>query len=213
MVEVVKVAFVGTSCIGKSSLLDACREELGDDALFVSEAAREWFSLHPNTTDRFGVAAQGKVQALALQKEKDAHELAASQPGRLPIILCDRSVLDAPVYVYSQGDETGAQELLNRVRSWLPTYSKILLLDPVDVAYSPDDIRAEDEATRQLFHGAFLDFFDANDVDYQLLSGTLTDRLGQVQSLLNAQLHNYTLRPTPAAAKRPGQLPAGRPAC
>jgi nicotinamide riboside kinase len=185
MSEVVKVAFVGTSCIGKTSLLEACRASLGDEALYVDEAAREWFMLHPEVADRFGVLAQGEVQALALQKEKKAHELSAGQAGRYSAILCDRSVLDAPVYVHSQGNTVGAQELLGRVRSWLPTYDRIFLLDPVDVPYSPDDIRTEDKATRQLFHDAFRDFFRANELPYWLLSGSTTERLCQVKAFID----------------------------
>lgn len=187
MVEVTKVAFVGTSCIGKTTLLEACRTDLGDSALFVDEAAREWFTLHPDATDRFGVSAQGDVQALALQKERKAHARAASHLGRFSAILCDRSVLDAPVYVHSQGDELGAQELLGRVRTWLPTYSRIFLLDPSDVPYVQDDIRAEDEATRQLFHDAFLGFFQDNELPYELLSGNPDERFNQVHDFVSKQ--------------------------
>jgi nicotinamide riboside kinase len=189
MAEVTKVAFVGTSCVGKTSLLEACHSKLGDEALYVNEAAREWFTLHPDVTDRFGVSAQGEVQALALQKEKKAHELVASHLGQYSAILCDRSVLDAPVYVRSQGDNIGAQELLGRVQGWLATYGRIFLLDPADVPYAADDIRTEDEATRQLFHEAFLDFFDTNELAYELLSGSPDERFSQVQAFISGQNH------------------------
>jgi nicotinamide riboside kinase len=182
MSEVVKVAFVGTSCVGKSTLLDACEGAVGTKAVLVNEAAREYFTVHPNSTDRFAFAAQSEVQALALQKEKAAHQQAL-QLGKAAII-CDRSVLDAPVYVSSQGDSDGALTLLGRVQFWLPSYSRIYLLNPADVPFAPDEVRDEDEATRQLFHETFLDFFAANSIPYELLSGNVSERFHRVSEFI-----------------------------
>lgn len=142
----------------------------------VDEAAREYFSANPHVTDRFSVEIQGKVQALAFAKEQQAHEQ-AKQIDHAVALVCDRSVLDAPAYVYSQGDKAGAEELLKRVRSWILTYSSIFLLDPNDVPYKTDNVRKEDEATRQLFHQGFIDLFEGNDIPYELLSGSINQRL------------------------------------
>lgn len=182
MSEVTKMAFVGTSCVGKSTLLEACREQLGPQTVIVEEAARELFTAHPEITERFAVEAQEQVQDLALQKEVTAHKRAEGL-GRA-VILCDRSVLDAPVYVYSQGDELGAEKLLDKVRLWLPSYNKIWLLDPTDVPYTTDAIRDEDESTRQLFHDAFLDFFTRHKIPFDLLSGSVGARISQVSGFV-----------------------------
>jgi nicotinamide riboside kinase len=182
MGEIVKVAFVGTSCIGKSSLLSICDERIGEKILPVSEAAREYFVAHPDVTDRFSFAAQSEVQVLAFQKEKAAHKQ-ASYLGKTAIV-CDRSVLDAPVIVNSQGDTDGALILMERATSWLPTYDKIYLLDPADVPFAADNVRDEDEATRQLFHDTFLGFFAAHNIAYTLLSGDKEERFGQISSFI-----------------------------
>jgi predicted ATPase len=96
--------------------------------------------------------------------------------GHTVALICDRSVLDAPTYVYSQGDRKGAQTLLNKVRPWIATYSTLFLLDPLDIAYATDDVRSESESTRQLFHEAFIDFFQKNGIHYELLSGSVGER-------------------------------------
>ena len=185
MGEIGKFAYIGTSCIGKSTLLEHSTLLNGGDVILVDEAAREYFAANRDVANRFSVETQGKVQALALVKEQAA-QARASQTGRDVAIICDRSVLDAPAYVYSQGDVDGANQLLERVRLWLPTYSAIFLLDPADVLYEPDPIRDESEATRQLFHTAFLEFFDANGIPYELLSGSPDERLAVVSNRIAA---------------------------
>jgi nicotinamide riboside kinase len=179
MSEVGKFAYVGTSCIGKTTLLERSLSLNNGNVLLVGEVAREYFASHPHVTDRFSAETQGEVQALALAKEKKTHTQARLM-SRAVALLCDRSVLDAPAYVYSQKDMNGAQVLLDRVSSWVPTYSTIFLLDPADIPYVADDIRDESEATRQLFHEAFLDFFNKNGIPYELLSGSIDERLNIV---------------------------------
>ena len=98
--------------------------------------------------------------------------------------MCDRSVIDAVVYVRSQGDIKGAEELLKRVEFWLPTYHKFLLLNPSDVPYETDDIRQETPEARQKFHDAFLNFFEETGIPYELLSGTKDERIRRVTKIL-----------------------------
>jgi nicotinamide riboside kinase len=177
-----KIAFVGTSCIGKTTLLEEIRQRLGANrtAVFVREAARVFFTLNPLVRERFSVQAQAQVQALALQQEREAHATSAR------LIFCDRSVMDAVAYLRAEGDRTGARELLERIRFWLPTYSAFALLDPGDIHYQSDAIRQEDEATRQRFHHAFLDFFREEQLAYTLFTGTLEERIVQCNQLLVA---------------------------
>lgn len=172
-----KIAFVGTSCVGKTTLIDTLRNN--PNVAIVEEAARIFFTQNPQIVERFSAHTQGQVQALALKNEQIAHKSGAS------IIVCDRSVIDAVVYVRSQGDKKGAEELLDRVKFWLPTYNKFLLLDPSDIPYTKDDIRQESEEVRQGFHNAFLEFFKDTDIPYELLSGTIGKRTKRINQIIN----------------------------
>ena len=128
-----KFALVGTSCVGKSTLLIALEKKLqkqfpSKNIAIVPEAARSYFSKHKTNTP-FGFSPQSEIQSLAKRTEESV------QKDNPDIILCDRSVIDSPAYVSTVGDTKGAQRLLNNIIDWLPTYSHIFLLDPKDVPY------------------------------------------------------------------------------
>jgi predicted ATPase len=177
----IKVAFMGTCCVGKTTLL----EHLGDDSellprsVFVPEAARLFFSRNQVSDDqRRTVTTQGKIQSMALVLEAQAFQ------SESQFIFCDRSVLDAAVYTYFDGNLTDAERLYRRINFWVPTYNMLYLLDPKNVPYQPDEIRLEDEATRNGIHQAYLEFFDKYGIEYQLLSGNTMVRANQVKGFL-----------------------------
>ena len=172
-----KIAFVGTSCTGKTSLVEACKQQI-PNVVIVEEADRMWLQLHTEVTDRFGFAAQASVQQLAIQLEQ------AAEVGGGKLIICDRSVLDPAAYLFGLGDRAGAEKLYEIARPLIAHYDKIFLLDPRDVPYKTDEIRTEDEATRQLFHAGFVQFFELYQVPYELLSGNHASRLRQVKTVL-----------------------------
>lgn len=176
-----KIAFIGTSCIGKTTIVEEYRQRFVGDphTVVVEEAARAFFTQNPDVVDRFSVNAQERVQALALKSEQNAHDAGAK------LILCDRSVIDAVVYTRANGDREGADRLLEKVKFWLPTYHKFLLLDPADVPYQADDVRQEDEQLRQGFHNAFLEFFQESGIPFELLSGTVEQRIVRVDEIIN----------------------------
>lgn len=180
--EPIKIAFIGTSCIGKTTLLNHFRTtDLGLRVTIVDEAARDFFQEN-DVPDRFSAETQKRVQALALTREREAH-------ANLPppdIILCDRSVIDAVAYVKATGDEKGALQLLSDVQFWLSTYTHFLLLDPADIPYEQDEIRQEDPETRMRFHQAFLDFFAETEIPCELLSGTVEERVARIETILSA---------------------------
>ncbi len=178
--KIKKFAFVGTSCTGKTSLIEHFKNTYSGNqsVVFIPEAARIFFTQNPQIADRFSVTVQGAVQALTLKNEQEAHQ------SGVKIILCDRAVIDAIVYVSSQGDTKGASELLKKVEFWLPTYSKFFLLDPADIPYETDDIRQETPETRQKLHDAFLNFFEETGIPYELLSGTIEERIRKVKRIL-----------------------------
>lgn len=101
------------------------------------------------------------------------------------LIFCDRSVLDAVVYVRAAGDHQGAGHLFERVHTWTATYAHLLLLDPVGIDYVTDGIRQEDRTLRQRFHNAFLQFFQETALPYELLSGSFPERCHRIDDLLN----------------------------
>ena len=79
-------------------------------------------------------------------------------------------------------------ELLDRVKFWLPTYNKFLLLNPTDVPYQTDEVRQESEQVRQGFHNAYLEFFEESGIPYELLSGTLEQRVERVDEILSEKI-------------------------
>lgn len=174
-----KIAFMGTSSVGKTTTLEAARERFPDVA-FVGEAARDFFARN-TVPDRFSAETQGKIQAMALENEKTAHESGAR------VIFCDRSVLDAVVYTREHGDPEGAEELFRRVQFWLPTYDRFLLLDPADIPYEQDDIRTESEEKRNSFHRVFVEFFEEKGIPYEILSGTIEERMKRIEEIVSSE--------------------------
>lgn len=174
-----KVAFVGTSCIGKTALLEHYQERYrGDDSVaFVEEAARTFFT-HNEVQDRFSEETQGSVQELALSLERQAHASGAST------LYCDRSVIDASAYVRAQGDLDGSRRLLERVTFWLPSYCAIILLSPADIPYATDKVRTESAESREKFHQGFLETFEEASIPYHLVGGTLLERARQIDTIV-----------------------------
>ena len=176
-----KIAFVGTMSIGKTTIFDHYRRKFSGDptVAFVEEAARRYFRDHPEIVDRFAKDPQGEIQQLALSDEQKAHASGAR------IITCDRAVIDAVVYVRANGDRQGSEDLLKRVEFWLPTYHKFLLLDPVGVPFVADEVREEDEEKkRQHFHNVFIELFGEKKIPYELVSGTLEERIARIDEIL-----------------------------
>jgi nicotinamide riboside kinase len=178
-----KYAFVGSGCVGKTTLLQHFQAKLAQrrDVVFVEEAARDYLALH-NVESRFGAEAQGRIQGLALSRERSALE------GGPRMILCDRSVLDAVVYTRALGDLRGAKTLYDRIAAWIPTYSEIFLLDPKGVPYVDDDVRTEGDDLRMRFHRTFLEVMSEEEVAFRLLSGALSERISAVEDALASDL-------------------------
>ena len=168
-----KIAFVGTSCVGKTSLFESLRKKYQKNSkiYFVEEAARVYYLTHPQVRNRFAFITQSQIQKQAQQLETEA------QRSLTRIIICDRSVLDAAAYVYTRGGKSGAQKLMTRMKDWISTYTEIYLLDPKDIPYFSDEIRQESVEERVKFHEGFIKLFFEHNIPFQLLSGTLDQRL------------------------------------
>ena len=183
MSDVIKIAFVGGPSSGKTTLFDALGKEhsKSQDIAFIDEVARQFFSeniIAPE--DRSKAEVQARIQDQILSKEQQALE------ANLKIIICDRSVIDPVVYAESRKLNKLSDELLERIKFWIPTYTTIYLFYINDVVHAKDDIRYEDSALRQKIHQAYLDFFARNNIKYELLSGTLNERIAKVNLAINA---------------------------
>lgn len=175
-----KLAFVGTSCVGKTILLERMQERHSDqNYIFLEEQARKFFEANPMPEERrFSYGVQRQLQDKILHAEVAAHRQSPEA------IICDRSVLDAPVYVFGNGDPDGAERLFKRAEHWLPSYYRIYLLNPRGVQFETDRVRQESKATRMHIHKQFLNFFALHNIQYELLSGTPEERLEIIEAVL-----------------------------
>lgn len=174
----IKLAFTGTCCSGKTTLLNEVANRHRSDTYFIPEAARYYFHLNPDVNRR-SLEVQGNIQIIQQRFEEEA--IASGEK----ILIGDRSVLDAPVYMYHYNDKKGAEGLLNRVRLWLPTYTEIFLLDPEGIPYQQDEIRTESEQERLQIHQAYLEFFNLFNIKYKLLNGSVDQRLAGVEETMS----------------------------
>jgi nicotinamide riboside kinase len=134
MPERLKVAFIGTHGVGKTTLCYglAARLKKRDVSLdVVHEVARRCpLPINQETS----VAAQSWILHTQV-----AEELVAE--SRYPVVICDRSVLDNYVYLLlASGRQEGIEPLLAK---WLPTYD-LLIHVPIVEEPAPDGIRATD---------------------------------------------------------------------
>lgn len=178
-----KFALIGTSCIGKSTLINNLREIIPErlhmTVEIAPEAARHYFS-SKKVRKPFSFTNQKAVQTLAKKFEMEAEK---KNPD---IILCDRSVFDAVAYVHAVGRKDDAQKLYNRVIRWLTTYNHLFLLDPEGVPYKTDEIRKESQEIRQMFHESFMTLLTYSKLPFSLISGTQDQRLKQIVATINS---------------------------
>lgn len=179
-----KFALIGTSCIGKTTLLMMLEEKLTSEKpkkkiAIVPEAARIYFSTR-KVRKPFSVTNQSAVQKLAKTQEELALQ---TNPD---IILSDRSVLDAYMYVKALSGEDNAQPLLHRVKGWLPSYTHLFLLDPKGVPYQTDTVRKEQESIREQFHKTFVASLPKLAVSFSLIDGTLEQRLHKMLQIIHS---------------------------
>lgn len=188
--ETRKIAFVGTCCVGKTTLMKNLRDKYSgiQGIEFVEEAAREFFE-NNSPTDRLSLDVQLQIQNKVLEKEQVAH-------GKNPlVIVCDRAGIDVAAYLRAAGNLEGSKYLLQTIKPWIRTYFMFALLDPRDVPYVQDAIRQEDEETREKIHLAFVELLEETFLPYTLVSGTVKERVKKVEEMLelSALLPSYNV--------------------
>jgi len=185
---ILKYAFVGTSCIGKTTqileiqkLLSRLNPTMTTEV--VPEAARLYFKNH-QSDEPFSFESQKNIQQLAISLEENA---LSKNPQ---IVLCDRAVIDAIVYLNAVGNYNGAKELTNNVKKWIPSYTYFFLLDPHGIPYKKDAIRRESSETRMSFHHSFVSFFSSHTLPYSLITGPKNKRLEDILTIIYNTSHD-----------------------
>lgn len=173
-----KFALIGTSSVGKTTLILELESALkGKKVAIVEEAARYFFSRN-KVDNPFSYDSQIRVQNLVKKFEEAAYKKNAD------IILCDRSVLDAVAYVMTVGRENEWKKLLNNVKDWLKTYDHFFLLDPNGINYRTDKVRKESKKIRESFHPSFVKLLLNLHLPHTLISGNKKERLEKMISII-----------------------------
>ena len=179
-----KFALIGTSSVGKTTLITILQKELSkkykDKTILISEEAARYYFSKKKVRKPFSFKNQKNVQNLAKKFEKKL------QDNGTDLIISDRSVLDAVAYVHATGDEKGAEKLYKRMDKWLETYDHLFLLDPKGVDYQVDDVRREDERTRNKFHLSFVKILGSSDLPYSLINGDKKQRVNKMVKIISA---------------------------
>jgi nicotinamide riboside kinase len=180
-----KIALVGGSATGKTTLLDRLEEEYKDnpDVVFVHESARQFFVEHPEEIN-FSLSVQERILDLVIANERIAIE---KQPK---LIVTDTSALEVVFYTRVHGDEKGATQLFEKVKNYIPTYDKFLLMNPVDVEFVNDAVRLEDKNTRDRIHQMIVDYYHTHQMQFELISGTIPERQKRVSDIIRTYLQN-----------------------
>jgi len=178
-----KFALIGTSCVGKTTLLFELERLLKKKykrkkIMIVPEAARYYFEKR-KTLKPFSYMHQRNIQEIA----RDFEERVEKQNP--DIIICDRSVLDAVAYVKTMGTKEKTKKLLSKERKWLATYRHFFLLNPEGIRYEMDFIRKEDSETREAFHVSFLSLLQHLNLPYTLVSGNGKQRLKKIEKIIS----------------------------
>lgn len=174
-----KFALVGATCTGKTSIIKHLKDKYKSNPkiVFVEEGARAYFAANPHITDRGAWKVQTGIRDWVFNNERKAGK-------KSPMILvCDRSIIDSAVYMEAHGDIKGANKLFKSVIPWIATYNKILMLDPTEVPYKVDKIRNEGVKFRNHVHQTFVKFFKRNNIKYEIVKGTLQERIEYVESI------------------------------
>lgn len=172
-----KYAISGTSCSGKTTLINALKNsDNAVDIAYVDEAGRKFFTENPMTeTERFLPLTQEKISNLIVTMETEAMQ---NNPD---LVICDNSVVAAAVYAGVLNGRHEADRIMDLKRDWLKTYHKFFVLNPDDVVFKNDNVRSESVEFRNLAHTLFIETYKRYGLEYEIISGTVQQRLDLIK--------------------------------
>lgn len=178
-----KLSLVGASSTGKTTLLQLLEKQHKDnsDMAFVHEGARQILS-EQSPSEPFTLSVQEKILERVFQNE----QLALKKNPRL--IVTDTSALEVMFYTKVAGDKEGAAKLHQKLKGYIPTYTKFLVMNPTDVPFVNDEIRQESKETRDNIHDMLLAFYEENNLPYEVISGTIEERQKRLNDILQSYL-------------------------
>lgn len=166
-----RIALLGAESTGKSTLAE--RLAARHATLWVPEYLREFVEVHarvPHEVDQPGIARTQLAREDAL----------AMDPRVGALLFCDTTPLMTAVYsrIYwgRVPDDLLALEAAH-------DYALTLVAAP-DVPWVPDGLQRDSEDVRQRVHAQLLAVLDARRIAFTLVSGDLTQRMAQVESLI-----------------------------
>jgi len=179
-----KFALVGSAKVGKTIILEELKKIFSNDpkVAFVEEAARDLIlDLKPKT--HFTFKFQSQIQDEVLRREKAVQNY--------PIIICDRSVIDAVIYCQALGLEEEAKRLYEKVKNRLPTYTKFFLLDISGIPLEKDNVRTDQSVFRKKAQQLFLKFLKKENLPFSLIKGTEKRRLRRILKEMGFNFQEY----------------------
>lgn len=105
------------------------------------------------------------------------------------IIITDTSVLEVAFYTKILGDEKGAEKFLKKLENYIPTYTKFLVMNHLDVPFENDSVRKEDKKVRDSIHAMLLDFYKEKNLPFTIINGDVEKRRDTVASIINSYLN------------------------
>lgn len=187
--EIDKYVFVGAQSTGKTTLTEKSKIIFRDypTVKVLDEAARIFFDQRPNHTDR-SYRTQLEIQNFALDRERQLYTPSTD------IIIADRSVVD-PIVLSTIWDPEHTQLLHNNVADWLTTYKLFFILDLNGVPSEEGEHRQETPEERQKIQKTLIDYFIANKLRYELISGSLDERVAKVKaSIISTTQHKQLFK-------------------
>lgn len=177
MTQKVKIAFVGTHGVGKTTLLHALKdcEEIKNNkwrtVKLIEETAAKVFEMGKNNpalviNQGATLEAQLTIIGMQIQDEQSKRQEEVSTPQEL--MICDRSILDAVVYTHSRimSDDTypWARDLSRFLYNWVWSTNEepydIIFYLPISFPLQSTDIRPGDlefqERIDKLMQGVFI---------------------------------------------------------
>jgi predicted ATPase len=173
-----KYAISGTSCSGKTTLINALKNsDHTIDIAYVDEAGRKFFSENPMTEiERFLPITQERISNLIISMETDAMK---NSPD---LVICDNSVVAAAVYAGVLNGRHEADRIMDLNSDWLKTYHKFFVLNPDDVEFKNDDVRSESLEFRNQAHQLFIETYKRYGLDFEIVSGNVQQRLDFIET-------------------------------